>query len=92
MFALYGGMTPKKPATLPEIQRYAERAGITDFPVLIDGNGAYASVTPMTQRRHPEMCAIGPDMRIISCGAGHKSYKKLMDDIRGHIAQASTPK
>jgi len=83
-------MTPKKAASLEEVKRYAKRAGITDFPVLIDGIGAYASVTPMTQRRHPELCAIAPDMRIISCGAGHKSYKRLMDDIRGHIAQRSS--
>ena len=86
MFALYG-MTPKKPATLDEVKRYVKRAGITDFPVLTDAVGAYASVTPMTQRRHPELCAIGPDMRIISCGAGHKSYKRLMKDIRADIAK-----
>ena len=69
------------------MKRYAKRVGITEFPVLADANGAYASVTPMTQRRHPELCAIAPDMRIISCAAGHKSYKKLMADIRGHIAE-----
>ena len=70
------------------MKRYAKRAGITEFPVLRDGVGAYKRVTPMTQRRHPELCAIGPDMRIISCSAGHKSYKRLLDDIRAHIAKA----
>ena len=72
---------------MEEVKRYAKRVGITDFPVLADANGAYASVTPMTQRRHPELCAIAPDMRIISCTAGHKSYERLMEDIRRHIAQ-----
>ena len=45
----------------------------------------------MTQRRHPELCAVGPDMRIISCSAGHTSYKRLMGDIKDHIAKAKGP-
>jgi hypothetical protein len=73
-----------------EVKRYAKRVGITEFPVLADGGGKYASVTPMTQKRHPELCAVGPDMRIISCTAGHKSYKKLMEDIRGDIAKSQS--
>ncbi len=84
-------MRPNKPATLQEVKRYVKRAGITDFPVLTDAGGAYARVTPMTQRRHPELCAIGPDMRIISCGAGHNSYKRLLSDIRAHIAKRQPP-
>ena len=80
-------MSPGKSASVEEVKRYAKRAGITDFPVLIDAVRAYASVTPMTQKRHPELCAIGPDMRIISCGSGHKAYKRLMGDIRTHIAK-----
>jgi hypothetical protein len=73
---------------LNEVKRYAKRAGITDFPVFIDGIGAYKSVTPMTQRTHLELCAIGPDMRILNCASGHKSYERLMGDIRTHIASA----
>ena len=80
-------MTPRQPASKEDVKFYAKRLKITDFPVLADGVRAYAKVTPMTQRRHPELCAVAPDMRIISCGVGHRAYKRLMKDIRTHIAK-----
>ena len=85
MFALYEGGS-KQPATSEDVAIYAQQLGITQFPVLADGVGAFKSVTPMTQLKHPEMCAITPDMRIISCASGHTSHFQLMNDIRAHIA------
>jgi len=87
VFALYAGLTPDRPASAQDVKFYAQRVGITDFPVLADSMGAFAGSTPMTQRRHPELCALTPDMRILSCAVGHGAYRRLLDDIRRHSAQ-----
>jgi len=58
--------------------------GITEFPVLADAQTLFASVTPMTQQVHPEMCALAPDMTIISCYSGHGGYEGALNDIRAH--------
>ena len=38
----------------------------------------------MTQEVHPEMCAVSPEMRIISCYSGHGGYVNALNDIRAH--------
>lgn len=49
-----------------------------------DGEQSMVDATPMTQATHPEMCALAPDMTIISCDDGHNGYKNMLDDIREH--------
>ena len=58
--------------------------GITEFPVLADAQSTFASLTPMTQQVHPEMCALTPDLKIISCYSGHGGYEGALQDIRNH--------
>ena len=59
--------------------------GITDFPVLADGSETFKALTPMTQEVHPEMCALTPDMKILSCYSGHGSgVEAALQDIRDH--------
>jgi hypothetical protein len=38
----------------------------------------------MTQEVHPEMCALSPDLEIISCYYGHGGYEDALQDIRDH--------
>lgn len=86
VFALYQGGN-KQPATQQDVKIYAQQLGITQFPVLADGVGAFAGTTPMTQLAHPEMCAVAPDMTLISCGSGHKGYLQRLQDIKAHAAK-----
>lgn len=81
MFAIYEGTTGAK-ATAADAVAYARYLGITDFPVMADGDLNFVAVTPMTQESHPEVCAIAPDLRVISCYSGHGSYETALDDIR----------
>ncbi len=83
VFALYENGS-HKPPTQQDVQIYAQQVGITEFPVLADSAGAFANATPMTQNAHPEVCAIAPDMTIISCGAGHKSFTSRLNDIKAY--------
>ena len=83
LFALYEGMTGNA-ATAEDAEAYALQVGITTFPVFADGAGNYANATPMTQMRRPEMCAVSPEMRIISCYHGHGGYQSALSDIRAH--------
>jgi len=83
VFALYENGS-HKPPTKEDVQIYAQQVGITQFPVLADAAGAFAAATPMTQQSHPEVCAIGPDMRIISCGSGHNSFQSRLNDIKAY--------
>lgn len=72
------------PATAEDVDAYARQVGISNFPVFADGSRNYANATPMTQEAHPEMCAVSPEMRIISCYAGHGGYENALNDIRVH--------
>ena len=49
-----------------------------------DGEGLIADATPLTETAHPEMCAITPEMEIISCYDGHGGHEAALDDIRAH--------
>ena len=42
------------------------------------------AATPMSLETFPEMCALGPDMDIISCYAGHGHQDEALNDIRRH--------
>ncbi len=83
LFALYEGGAGG-PATADDCAAYAEDMGSPDFPVFADGDKQIAEHTPMTQERHPEMCALTPDMSIISCHVGHGAYVDALDAIRDH--------
>lgn len=86
MFALNAGSTGG-PATSAECADYAETIGAVDFPVMADNDRLIAGATPLNQQTHPEMCALGPDMTILSCYTGHGSYLTALDDIREHAAR-----
>ena len=83
LFALYQGASGY-PATGNDCESYAETIGDPDFPVMADGEGLISGATPMTQERHPELCALAPDMTIISCYHGHNGYNDALDDIKEH--------
>ena len=73
------------PATAQDVANFANlTVGITKFPVFADGSRNYANATPMTQQRHPEMCAVTPDLEIISCYSGHGGYENALADIKAH--------
>lgn len=63
---------------------YHERIGAPSFPIFADGTGKLAGATPMTQQVHPEMCALTPELEIISCYNGHGGYEQALDDITVH--------
>jgi len=81
LFALYEGASGY-PATENDCDSYADTIGNPDFPVMADGTEQIKSNTPMTQERHPEMCALAPDMTLISCYSGHGGYDKALADIK----------
>ena len=83
LFALYAGASGS-PATANDCESYAETIGSPSFPVFADGDYVIADATPMTQEVHPEMCAIAPDMTIISCYSGHGGYEDALNDIKSH--------
>jgi hypothetical protein len=72
------------PAVKEDCEAYAETIGSPSFPVFADGSYAITAATPMTNITHPEMCALTPEMEIISCYSGHGSYENALDDIRAH--------
>ena len=86
IFALYEGASGY-PATEDDCDSYADIIGNPDFPVMADGDKLLAAHTPMTQDRHPEMCALAPDMTIISCYAGHGGYDQALDAIMAHAGR-----
>ena len=94
VFALYAG-TNGDPAQASDSEIYANHLltkGWTknsELPVLADGTRSLVGVTPMTQNVHPELCALTPDMSIISCYFGHGKIDLALEDIRAHAAAAS---
>ena len=83
LFAIYEG-TGGNPATAVDAQAFANDLNITAFPVMADGRFGLASITPMTQNTHPEMCSLAPDLSILGCYSGHGGYEDALDDIREH--------
>jgi hypothetical protein len=83
LFALYEGGSGN-PAVFEDAESYAYRIGSPNFPVFADGTRQIKGATPMTQLTHPEMCALTPDLEIISCYSGHGGYDGALDDIRTH--------
>ena len=83
LFALYEGGSGG-PATEDDCSAYAEYIDSPDFPVFADGDESIASATPISPQSHPQVCAIAPDMTIISCYAGHGEYVEALDDIEQH--------
>ena len=83
IFTLYEG-TSGGPANYNDIVSYHQTIGEPDFPILADGEGLLPDRTPMSGRVHPEICAIAPDMSIISCDSGHGGFQVAMDDIEDH--------
>lgn len=83
IFVLYEGASGN-PAVVEDVINYAETIGSPSFPVLADGNGSISDATPMTQFTHPEMCALTPELEIISCYSGHGGYDDALSDIRDH--------
>ncbi len=63
---------------------YASEVGAQNFPVFADPGRAYANATPMTQAKHPEMCALAPDMTIIQCFDGHGAHFNALAAIKQH--------
>jgi len=81
MFALYEGGSGN-PATANDCAGYADTIGNPSFPVFADGSFQIVGTTPMTQLSHPELCALSPEMEILSCHVGHNSYMDALDTIR----------
>ena len=72
------------PATGDDCESYAEEIGSPSFPVFADGTRQIANATPLTQNTHPEVCALTPDLEIISCYSGHNKYQVALNDIKVH--------
>ena len=93
IFALYAG-TSGAPATTVDCTAYANQlltkgwVTTSDLPILADGTHTLATITPMTQATHPELCALTPELSIISCYAGHGKIDYALEDIRAHAAAA----
>lgn len=83
LFAIYEGGSGN-PATPNDCALYAQAIGAQSFPVFADGSRTIANNTPMTQNTHPEMCALAPDMTIISCYSGHGAHNQAFAAIRTH--------
>ena len=93
IFALYEG-TSGAPAQAVDSAAYANQLltrgweTTTDLPVLADGTRTLATITPMTQNTHPELCSLTPELTIIACYYGHGSIHDAHEDIRLHAAAA----
>ena len=48
----------------------------------LNGDKLLYDVTPMNGESHPELCAIGPDMKILECWSGHGTVQTALDKIR----------
>jgi len=83
LFALYEGGSGG-PATEDDCSAYAEYIDSPNFPVFADGDETIASATPMSPQSHPQVCALSPDLTIISCYSGHGGYTDALDDIEEH--------
>jgi hypothetical protein len=83
LFALYEGGSGN-PATSNDCEAYAKGIGSPSFPVFADGNSTIAGATPMSQKTHPEMCALTPELKILNCYSGHKAYLTALNDIKSH--------
>ena len=93
VFALYAG-TSGAPAQAVDSTSYANQlltkgwTTTNELPVLADGTRTLATITPMTQNAHPELCALTPELAIISCYHGHGTIESALQDIRDHAAAA----
>ena len=93
IFALYEG-TSGAAAQAVDSAAYANQLlsrgweTLTDLPVLADGTYTLATITPMTQNTHPELCSLTPELAIINCYFGHGSIDDALEDIRTHAAAA----
>ena len=83
LFSIYEGGSGN-PATANDCAAYAQTIGNPSFPVFADGTGVLAGATPMTQKTHPELCALSPELEILSCYSGHMAYLSALDDIKAH--------
>jgi hypothetical protein len=89
MFALYEG-TSGNPAQAVDCTAYSNQllskgwTNTTELPIFADGTRTLANITPMTQNAHPELCALTPELAIISCYAGHGKIENALQDIRVH--------
>jgi hypothetical protein len=72
------------PATAGDCAAYAKKLNITKFPVMADGSGQVAEATPMTGMAIPEVCALTPQMAVIDCWQGHKTYLEALKAIQQH--------
>ncbi|MEC7986613.1 MAG: hypothetical protein VX278_15710 [Myxococcota bacterium] len=82
LFSLFEGRSGN-PAVAEDCASYYETIGQPTFPVFADGNGLIAGATPLIQQ-NPEVCALSPEMEIISCYQGHNVYRQAMEDIKTH--------
>ena len=93
IFSLYEA-TSGAPPTAVDSAAYANQllahgwVETNDLPVLADGTYTLATLTPMTQNAHPELCAVTPELMIISCYTGHGTIHTALEDIRAHAAAA----
>ena len=93
VFALYEA-TSGAPPTAVDSAAYANQllahgwVETNDLPVLAAGTRSLATITPMTQNAHPELCAVTPELMIISCYNGHGTIHTALEDIRAHAAAA----
>ena len=83
IYALYEGGSGM-PATVNDCASWADAIGDPNFPILADNTEKIAGATPLTQMTHPEMCALSPELEIISCYSGHGSHQNCFNDIRAH--------
>ena len=83
LVAIFEGATGGQ-ADEDDCESYAEVIGDPQHPVFADGDTLIADATPMTALSIPELCAIAPDMTIISCSQGHGAYEFILDDIKSH--------
>jgi hypothetical protein len=83
LFALYEGASGN-PANANDCDSYAETIGALDFPVFADNSKQISSTTPITQKTHPQMCGMTPEMVILDCYGGHNAYENALNDIKAH--------
>jgi len=83
LFAIYEGGSGS-PATAADCEAYAEYIDSPSFPVFADGEESIANATPLAAQAHPAVCALAPDMTIMSCYTGHGAYADAFDDIKAH--------
>ena len=75
-------------ADAEDCAEYASEIGDPSFPVFADGNISFTdtqiyNATP-AENAYPVLCALAPDMKIITCTKGHNVIDNLFDDIKTH--------